>query len=62
MAMEGDVEIFKAVLEPLSVDSVTEALKKQRLDHVDADEDDALLDELDELPDIVFQPLDRYSE
>jgi hypothetical protein len=31
VAMEGDKEIFKAILEPLIVDPVSEALKKQRL-------------------------------
>lgn len=61
VALEGDVKIFKAVLEPLSVDSVTEALKKQRLDHVDASEDDTLLDKLEEHENLVFQPLDRYT-
>jgi hypothetical protein len=29
MAIEGDEEIFKAILEPLIVDTVTEGLKKQ---------------------------------
>ena len=62
MAMEGDMEIFKAILEPLSVDSVAERLKKQRLDRVDADDDDDLLDELEELPDQDIQPLDRYCK
>jgi ribosomal 50S subunit-associated protein YjgA (DUF615 family) len=60
--MEGDMEIFKAILEPLSVDSVTERLKKQRLDRVDADDDDALLEELEEFPDLDIQPLDRYCK
>jgi hypothetical protein len=30
--MEGDKEIFKAILEPLIVDPISEALKKQRLE------------------------------
>ena len=30
--MEGDKEIFKGLLEPLIVDPVSEALKKQRLE------------------------------
>ena len=54
------MEIFKAILEPLSVDSVTKRFKKQRLHRVDADDDDALLEELEEFPDI--QPLDRYCK
>jgi hypothetical protein len=29
VAMEGDEEIFKAILEPLIVDTVTEGFKKQ---------------------------------
>jgi hypothetical protein len=29
VAMEGDKEIFKAILEPLIVDTVTEGFKKQ---------------------------------
>jgi hypothetical protein len=32
VAIEGDQEIFKAILEPLIVDPVTEIFKKQRLD------------------------------
>ena len=56
------MDIFKAILEPLSVDSVAERLKKQRLDHVDADDDDDLLDELEELPDLDIQALDRYCK
>jgi hypothetical protein len=30
--MEGDKEIFKGILEPLIVDPVSEALKKQQLE------------------------------
>jgi hypothetical protein len=50
VAMEGDEEIFKAILEPLIVDTMTEGLKKQRLDGVDAVDDV----DLEELPDVVF--------
>jgi hypothetical protein len=46
VAMEGDEEIFKAILEPFIVDTVTEGLKKQRIDGDDA--------EVEELPDPVF--------
>jgi hypothetical protein len=56
MAMEGDKEIFKAILEPLIVDTVTEGFKKQQLDAIDAA--DGV--ELEELPDAVIQPLNRY--
>jgi hypothetical protein len=37
--MDGDEVIFKAILEPLIVDTVTEGLKKQRIDGVDAIDD-----------------------
>ena len=60
--MEGDKEIFKAILEPLSVDSVIEGLKKQRLDGVEGADDDALLEELEEHPDRVYVPLDQYCK
>jgi hypothetical protein len=40
VAMEGDKEIFKAILEPLIVDTVTEGFKKQRLHGDDTDDDD----------------------
>jgi hypothetical protein len=53
MAMEGDKEIFKAILEPLIVDTVIEGFKKQQLDGDDA----ADIVELEELPDPVIQPL-----
>ena len=56
------MEIFKAILESLSVDSVAERLKKQRLDRVDVDDDDDLLEELEELPDPDIQALDRYCK
>jgi hypothetical protein len=56
MAIEGDKEIFKAILEPLIVDIVTEGFKKQRLDGIDAADDV----DLEELPDAVIKPLNRY--
>jgi ABC-type sugar transport system substrate-binding protein len=58
VAMEGDEEIFKAILEPLIVDTVTEGFKKQRIDGVDATDDV----DLEELPDPVFTPLNRYCK
>jgi hypothetical protein len=57
--MEGNKEIFKAILEPLIVDTVTEGFKKQRLLGDDTDDDDVDLQEF-EVPDI--QPLDRYCK
>jgi hypothetical protein len=48
--MEGDEEIFKAILEPLIVDTVTEGFKKQQLDGDDVADDI----ELEELPDQVI--------
>jgi hypothetical protein len=56
--MEGDEEIFKAILEPLIVDTVTEGFKKQQIDGVDATHDV----DLEELPDPVFTPLNRYCK
>jgi hypothetical protein len=56
--MEGDEEIFKAILDPLIVDTVPEGLKKQRIDGDDA-VDDA---EVEELPDPIFTPLNRYCK
>jgi hypothetical protein len=58
VAMEGDKEIFKAILEPLIVDIVTEGFKKQRLDGIDAVDDV----DLEELPDVVIKPLNRYCK
>jgi hypothetical protein len=56
--MEGDKEIFKAILEPFIVDIVTEGFKKQQLDG-----DNAINDvEVEELPDLVFTPLNRYCK
>jgi hypothetical protein len=56
--MEGDKEIFKAILEPLIVDTVIEGFKKQRLDGIDACDDV----DLEELPDVVIKPLNRYCK
>jgi hypothetical protein len=58
VAMEGDEVIFKAILEPLIVDIVTEGLKKQRIDGVDAVDDV----EVEEFPDPVFTLLNRYCK
>jgi hypothetical protein len=58
VAMEGDSVIFKAILEPLIVDTVTEGFKKQRIDGADAADDV----EVEELPDPVFIPLNRYCK
>jgi hypothetical protein len=58
VAMEGDKEIFKAIIEPLIVDIVTEGFKKQRLDGYDAADNV----EIEELPDPVFTPLNRYCK
>ena len=51
MAMEGDKEIFKAILEPLIVHPINEALKKQRL-QASSTVDDV---EFKELPNPVIQ-------
>jgi hypothetical protein len=56
--MEGDKEIFKAILEPLIVDPVSEALKKQRLEATSTANDL----ELEELLDPIIQPLNRYCK
>ena len=53
--MEGDKEIFKAILEPLIVDPVSEGLKKQWL-QANSTADDV---ELEDLPDPIIQPLNR---
>jgi hypothetical protein len=58
VAMEGDEVIFKAILEPLIVDTIIEGFKKQRIDGVDAADDV----EVEELPDPVFTPLNRYCK
>jgi hypothetical protein len=57
--MERDKEIFKAILEPLIVDTVTEGFKKQWLHGDDTDDDDV---DLKEFEDPVIQPLDRYCK
>jgi hypothetical protein len=51
--MEGDKEIFKAILEPLIVDPVSEALKKRRLQAISTVDNV----ELEEIPNPVIQPL-----
>jgi hypothetical protein len=48
--MEGDEEIFKAILESLIVDTIPEGFKKQQFDGDDAVDDV----ELEELPDRVI--------
>jgi hypothetical protein len=58
VAIEGDKEIFKAILEPLIMDTVTEGFKKQELDGDDATDDV----ELEELLDPVIQPLNRHCK
>jgi hypothetical protein len=58
VAMEGGSVIFKAILEPLVVDTITEGFKKQRIDGADAADDV----EVEELPDPVFTPLNRYCK
>jgi hypothetical protein len=56
--MEGDKDIFKAILEPLIVDLVNEALKKQRLEATSTADDI----EVEELEDPVILPLNRYCK
>jgi hypothetical protein len=58
MAMEGDKKIFKAILEPLIVDLVTEGFKKHRLDANDAADDV----EVEELLDTFIVPLNQYCK
>jgi hypothetical protein len=58
MAMEGDEEIFKAILEPLIMDTVIKGLKKQQIDGDEAI-DDA---EVEELLDPFFTPLNQYCK
>jgi hypothetical protein len=48
--MEGDLEIFKVILEPFIVDTITEGFKKQWLDGNDAADDV----ELEKLPDPII--------
>jgi hypothetical protein len=56
--MEGDKDIFKAMLKPLIVDPITEGLKKQRLEATSTIDDL----EVDELPNIDIMPLNRYCK
>jgi hypothetical protein len=56
--MEGDKEIFKAILKPLIVDPVIEGFKKQRLDAT-CTADDV---EVEEYLDTVIVPLNRYCK
>jgi hypothetical protein len=58
VAMEGDKDIFKAMLKPLIVDPITEGLKKQRLEATSTIDDL----EVDELPNIDIMPLNRYCK
>jgi hypothetical protein len=51
--MEGDKDIFKAILEPLNLDPITKGRKKQRLEATSIAND--LVDE--ELPDTDIIPL-----
>ena len=54
--MEGDKKIFKAILEPLIMDTVTEGFKKQKLIG-DGAVDDV---EVEELPDPIITLLNQY--
>ena len=56
--MEGDKEIFKGLLEPLIVDPISEALKKQRLEATSTTH----VLEGDDLPDSVIIPINRYCK
>ena len=56
--MEADQMIFKAILEPLIVDSVSEVFKKQRLDAQGASEN--LVDE--ENAESVIVPRNRFCK
>ena len=56
MAMEADQMIFKAILEPLIVDSVTEVFKKQCLDAQEASQN--LVDE--DFADTVIVAYNRF--
>jgi hypothetical protein len=58
VAMEGDKDTFKAILEPLILDPITEGLKMQRLEATSTAND--LEDE--ELPDMDIIPLNRYCK
>ena len=54
--MEGNEEIFKAILEPLIVDTITEGFKKQKIDGNDAADDV----EIEELPNPIITPLSKF--
>ena len=56
--MEGDKEIFKAILEPFIVDIVTKGFKKQRLDATATNNDV----EVKEYPNTVIVLLNRYCK
>jgi hypothetical protein len=56
--MEGDQEIFKAILEPFIVDSVTEVFKKQRL-NIDGTSKNL---EDEELSDLVIVACNQYCK
>ena len=56
--MEADQMIFKAILEPFIVDSVSKVFKKQRLDAQGASEN--LVDE--ELPDLVIVARNKFCK
>jgi hypothetical protein len=56
--MEGNKDIFKAILEPLIVDPVTESFKKQRLDAISSVNDL----EVEEYPGTIIIPLNRYCK
>jgi hypothetical protein len=66
--MEGDKDIFKAILEPLILeplileslilDPITEGLKKQRLEATSTSNDL----EVEEFPDTEITPLNRYCK
>jgi hypothetical protein len=58
VAMEGDKDILKAILEPLILDPITEGLKKQQLEATSTAND--LEDE--ELLDTDIIPLNRYCK
>ena len=56
MAIEGDKEIFKVILEPFIVDFVTKGFKKQQLDAISTADDV----EDEESPNIVIVPFNQY--
>jgi hypothetical protein len=58
MAMEGDKDIFKAILEPLILDPITKGLKKQRLEATSTTNDL----EGEELPNTDIISLNRYCK